>query len=82
MAFSNSLSRERASLTKQARIYSDREQARIYVQSETGQGGVFSEGESEGGIVEREEEVKRMKATDKPRLLNVSIVVVKCHHII
>ena len=81
MAFSNSLSRERASLTKQARIYSDREQARIYVRSENEQGGVFSEGESEGGVVRREEEVKRIKATDKPRLLNVSIVV-KCHQII
>ena len=82
MAFSNSLSRERASLTKQARIYSDREQARIYVRSENEQGGGFSEGESEGGIVNRrEEEVKRIKATDKPRLLNVSIVV-KCHQII
>ena len=84
MAFSSSLSRERASLTKQARIYSDREQARIYVRSENEQGGVFSEGESEGGIVNRrEEEVKRIKATDKPRLLNVSIVVVlNCHRII
>ena len=82
MAFSSSLSRERASLTKQARIYSDREQARIYVRSEKEQGGGFSEGESEGGVVNRrEEEVKRIKATDKPRLLNVSIVV-KCHQII
>ena len=45
MAFSNSLSRERASLTKQARIYSDREQARIYV-SETEQGGIYSEGKA------------------------------------
>ena len=82
MAFSSSLSRERASLTKQARIYSDREQARIYVRSENEQGGGFSEGESEGGVVNRrEEEVKRIKATDKPRLLNVSILV-KCHQII
>ena len=65
MAFSNSLSRERASLTKQARIYSEREQARIYVQSET------EEQDREGEMRSREEEMKRMKATEKPRLLNV-----------
>ena len=70
MAFSNSLSRERASLTKQARIYSDREQARIYVQAETEEQG--EDREAEGGLLRsREEEMKRMKATDKPRLLNV-----------
>ena len=71
MAFSSSLSRERASLTKQARIYSDREQARIY--TETQQAGIFPEGEVERletGLC-REEEGKRMKATDKPHLLNV-----------
>ena len=68
MAFSNSLSRERASLTKQARIYSDREQARIYVQSET------EEQDREGEMRSREEEMKRMKATEKPRLLNVRAV--------
>ena len=62
------MSRERASLTKQARIYSEREQARIYVQSET------EEQDREGGVGlqrSREEEMKRMKATEKPRLLNV-----------
>ena len=78
MAFSNSLSRERASLTKQARIYSDREHARIYVQqsgTEEEQGGVFSEGEVEGGVEgSGEEEMKRMKATDKPRLLKVYLL--------
>ena len=76
MAFSNSLSRERASLTKQARIYSDREHARIFVQSEAEeQGGVFSEGEVEGGVEgSGEEEMKRMKATDKPRLLKVNLI--------
>ena len=69
MAFSSSLSRERASLTKQARIYSDREQARIYTETP----GIFPEGEVErleAGLC-REEEGKRMKATDKPHLLNV-----------
>ena len=80
MAFSNSLSRERASLTKQARIYSDREQARIYVhESETEE----QDREAEGGVGEmrsREEEMKRMKATEKPRLLNVRAVFSsKCH---
>ena len=63
------MSRERASLTKQARIYSEREQARIYVhESET------EEQDREGGVGlqrSREEEMKRMKATEKPRLLNV-----------
>ena len=72
MAFSSSLSRERASLTKQARIYSDQhndQTSRFYEDAK--RDGIYAEVEVEEG---REGDRRRMNVVEKPQLLNVSII--------
>ena len=72
MAFSSSLSRERASLTKQARIYSDQhndQTSRFYEDAK--RDGIYAEVEVEEG---REGDRRRMNIVEKPQLLNVSII--------
>ena len=74
MAFSSSLSRERASLTKQARIYSDQhndQTSRFYEGAK--RDGVYAEVDVE--VEEgREGDRRRMNVVEKPQLLNVSII--------
>ena len=72
MAFSSSLSRERASLTKQARIYSDQhndQTSRFY--GDTKRDGIYAEVDVEEG---REGDRRRMNVVEKPQLLNVIII--------
>ena len=72
MAFSSSLSRERASLTKQARIYSDQhnDQTSRFCE-DAKRDGIYAEVEVEEG---REGDRRRMNVVEKPQLLNVSII--------